>query len=103
MSDSYQAIYDAVRSRLHSGDIGAAVRDAIREQNWAHHIEQAAYEWKIAAGEQQRPCVVFKPELFKDWNMWCALLGRNIQDGVCAFGKTPQEAMHNFDVEWAKP
>lgn len=103
MSDDYQAVYDAVRSRIRGGDVGEAVQQAIREQNWGHHVQQAAYEWQIAAGEQQRPCVVFKPRLFKDGNAWCALLGENLMTGVSAFGNTPSEAMHNFDIEWTKP
>ena len=103
MSDSYQAVYDAVRSRIGGANISDAVQAALREQNWGHYVQMAAYEWQIAAGEQQRPCVVFKPRLFKDGDQWCALLGENIQEGVTAFGKTPQEAMHNFDLAWAKP
>lgn len=95
--DSYQAVYDAVRSRIIGGDVGDAVQAVIREQNWGHHIEQAAYEWKIAAGEQQRPCVVFKPTLTLDGNEWCVLLGENLQVGVAGFGKSPASAMYAFD------
>lgn len=98
--ETYQPIYDAVRSRVFGGDVGEAVRQAIREQNWGHHVQQAAYEWQIAAGEQQRPCVVFKPALTKDGDEWCALFGINLQEGVAGFGKTPSEAMHAFDKAW---
>lgn len=30
----------------------------------------------------------------------CALLGENIQEGVCGFGKTPALAMTAFDLAW---
>ena len=33
---------------------------------------------------------------FKDGDQWCYLLGKNIQEGVCGFGKTPYEAAQNF-------
>lgn len=98
--DSYQAIYDAVRSRLGNADVGSAIEQAIREQNWAHYVQQAAYEWTIAAGQQQRPCVVFKPELFQDGDMWCALFGADLQAGVAGFGKSPAAAMDEFDKAW---
>jgi hypothetical protein len=98
--DSYQAIYDAVRSRIQGGDVGEAVQQAIREQNWGHYVQQAAYEWTIAAGEQMRPCVVFKPELFQDGDHWCALFGKNLQEGIAGFGKTPAAAMLEFDKAW---
>lgn len=51
--------------------------------------------------ELTRPSVLFKPKIYMDGNSWCALYGDNLQDGVCAFGRTPDEAMRNFDTEWA--
>lgn len=41
-------------------------------------------------------------KLAKDGNMWCYLLGKNIQDGVCGFGTTPMEAANNFFSEYMK-
>jgi hypothetical protein len=52
--------------------------------------------------EQDRPSTKYKPRLFIDGDMWCALYGDNLQDGVCAFGKSPSEAFKNFDIEWEK-
>lgn len=43
------------------------------------------------------PSVIYKPKIFQDGEQWCALLGDNIQSGVAGFGKTPREAMANFD------
>ena len=50
--------------------------------------------------ETRRPSVLFKPRLFLDGNMWCALLGENLQIGVSAFGESPDEAMQKFDKAW---
>jgi hypothetical protein len=35
--------------------------------------------------------------LSKDGNTWSYLLGDNIQEGVCGFGKTPYEAALAFE------
>jgi len=98
--DSYQPIYDAVRSRIHGANIGEAISSAIRDQNWAHYVQQAAYEWQLAATEQQRPSVVFKPAIMQDGGKWIALLGENLQVGVVGCGDSPAEAMYDFDKAW---
>lgn len=56
--------------------------------------------WQEAAWEYQRPSVVFKPTLTQDGNMWCALFGENLQEGVAGFGETPAKAMYAFDQAW---
>ena len=38
MSDSYQPIFDAVRSRIHNADVGDAVERAIRERFDVSHV-----------------------------------------------------------------
>jgi hypothetical protein len=35
-------------------------------------------------------------KLFPDGDQWCALLGENLQEGVCGFGSTPIEALQAF-------
>lgn len=104
MSDSYQAIYDAVRSRIQGGDICGAVEHAIRDANISHYVERAffsfAEEFGQAALEYKRPCVLFRPTLSIDGNQWCALYGENRQDGVAGFGDTPYKAMIDFDIQW---
>jgi hypothetical protein len=62
--------------------------------------DQAKMAWQEAAWEYQRPSVVFKPTLSKDGNMWCAMLGENLQEGVVGFGDTPADAMYAFDAAW---
>jgi len=50
--------------------------------------------------EWTRPCLLFKPRLFKDGNRWCALLGEDMQEGIVAFGTSPDGAMGEFDRVW---
>jgi hypothetical protein len=84
-TDTYRAIYDAT---LRAFDISYLREDANRA---LFAVETAAYEHK-------RPSAVFRPTLSADGDMWCALLGDNLQIGVAGFGKTPAEAMTNFDI-----
>ena len=102
MSDSYQAIYDAVRSRVHGCSVGDAMESVLRECfGDAHHfMASVAQEYEFAAYEQQRPSAVFKPKIYKDGNQWCALLGDDLQGGVCGFGDSPDLAARDFDKHW---
>lgn len=104
MNDTYQAVYDAVRSKLSHGDIGAAVESVMREANISHYVERAFYAVAEAAGEvareHLRPFMLLKPRIFMDGDQWCALYGDNLQDGVAGFGDTPAQAAIQFDIEW---
>lgn len=103
MTDSYQAIYDAVRSRLSNGDIGVAVESALRQTCDASHVihQAQAALWEVA-NSMQRPSVLYRPALSVDGNMWCALYGDDLQAGIAGFGPTPAEAMLDFDANWHK-
>jgi len=46
------------------------------------------------------PHVLFRPALFIDGDMWCALYGENLQSGICGFGKSPQLAINDFDFNF---
>lgn len=96
--DSYQAIYDAVRSRISNGDIAGAVREVAWQ---ALDISQAReiliQEFACAAAEMRRPSVLFRPTLSADGSMWCALLGDDLMSGIAGFGETPALAMEAFD------
>lgn len=100
--DSYQPIYDAVRSRISNGDVGRAISEAFRDANLSHYASMAAESLRQAASEQERPSFLFRPRLFVDGNSWCALYGENIQDGVAGFGDSPANAMWDFDRAWSK-
>lgn len=46
------------------------------------------------------PHVLMKPRIFPDGDAWCALLGENLQEGICGFGATPAQAAGAFDDAW---
>jgi hypothetical protein len=87
MTDTYRAIYDA--ANLNMGGLA----------NLAPHIQQEIYN---VSNELTRPSAVYRPAIFADGNMWCALLGDDLQSGVCGFGETPAKAMAAFDTEFWK-
>ena len=47
-----------------------------------------------------KPNSIYKPRIFKDGNLWCALYGDSIQDGVAGFGNSPALAYEDFDKNW---
>jgi len=100
--DSYQAIYDAVRSRISGGNVSDAVEQAMRGVNLDHHAQQASQAIQVAAAQYERPSVLFRPSLAPDGDQWHALYGENIAVGVSGFGPTPEAAMRAFDEEWVK-
>ena len=102
MSDSYQAIYDAVRSRINGCDVQEAVESAVRAafSMAEHHIACVAQTFASAADDLQSPGVLYRPKLYIDGNQWCALYGDNMQDGVVGFGDSPALAMADFNRSW---
>ena len=103
MSDSYQAIYDAVRSRISGGNISEAVAEVARgsfDTSWLQsHAQQEIYS---VSHEWQRPSVLFRPKLQIDGDHWCALYGDNLVEGICGFGRSPAEACAAFDKAWTE-
>lgn len=96
-----QEIYDAVRSRISGGDIGAAIREVARQAFDISHSEAMIRDQFMAATwEMQRPSAIYRPSLAPDGNKWCALYGSNLMEGVAGFGDTPAEAMAAFDKAW---
>ena len=102
MSDSYQAIYDAVRSRISGGDIGQIVESAVREAFGMadHTLRCVGQEFSIAVDAMRNPSAIYRPTLSIDGNKWCALYGEDLQCGVAGFGDSPAEAMADFDANW---
>jgi hypothetical protein len=84
MSDSYRAIFDAAFQQL---DISFA-KSLLQEQIAAVGFEHS------------RPSAVFRPALSIDGDQWCALYGDDLQNGVAGFGRSPVEAMTDFDNAW---
>lgn len=100
--DSYQAIYDAVRSRISNGDIGRAVHDVAWQQfDISHAVAMLRDSFSSVAYEMARPFVLLRPAVFPDGNAWCALYGEDLQNGVTGFGDSPAAASYDFDKNWA--
>jgi hypothetical protein len=101
MSDTYQAVYDAVRSRVSNGDVGSAIERVAFQcfdiSNMRAIIQQ---ECCSAIAEWRRPSVLFRPALSIDGSVWCALYGEDLQSGVAGFGQTPEAACMDFDKNW---
>ena len=100
MTAPYQAVYDAVRSRLSNGDIGRAVENAVTQANISHYVEMASRAIQQAAWDHATPAAIYRPRIFMDGNQWCALYGDDLQDGVAGFGDSPYLACHAFNVAW---
>lgn len=67
----------------------------------AAKCESNASQFKQKAAQQMvRPFMILRPDLYPDGDKWCALYGNNIQDGVCGFGETPEQAALAFDKAW---
>jgi hypothetical protein len=103
----YQAIYDAVRSRMGNCDVSGAVENAMRDAGFGHYaemaghaIQSAAAAYEEAATAQKRPSAIYRPALSLDGNQWCMLYGANLHDGVAGFGDTPAAAADAFDKNW---
>ena len=101
--NEYQAIYDAVRSRISGGNIGSIVAEIARNAfDFGHVTVRAQEQVYYIANEMVRPSVLFRPSCVPDGNKWSALYGENLMEGVCGFGDTPEKAMRDFDNNWWK-
>jgi hypothetical protein len=101
VSDSYQAIYDAVRSRISGGNIAEAVAEVARNAFDISHYGAMLYQdFSIAAAEMQRPSAIFRPVLSREGDQWRALYGDDIVQGCAGWGSCPDDAMRDFDKNW---
>lgn len=99
MSDAYQAVYDATRSRIGSCSPADIIRE-VCHLDASFAIECVRQEFTAAAYEMQRPSAIYRPAIAPDGNQWCALYGANLQEGVAGFGDSPADAMADFDKNW---
>ena len=102
MSDSYQAVYDAACRKIQGCDTGSAIESALREAfgDGFHVMQRVGQAYIDAALEQARPSTIYRPRIAIDGNMWAAVYGDNIQEGVAGFGESPALAMADFDKNW---
>lgn len=102
MSDTYQAVYDAVRSKIGHIDSSVVAEVARQAFDISFLISHAQQEIYAVSHAMQAPHVLMRPAIYPDGNMWCALYGENLQDGVCGFGEMPEAACADFDKNWHK-
>lgn len=52
--------------------------------------------------ETMRPSIMLRDciKIMPDGDMWCVLFGKDLQEGVAGFGKSPDLAMRDFDKSW---
>lgn len=100
MSDTYQAVYDAVRSRISGGDIGSAVESAIHGANIGDWACRASQSIQQVASLYESPSAIYRPAISVDGNQWCALYGIDLQSGIAGFGDSVALAMQDFDRAW---
>ena len=100
--DTYQPIFDAVRSRISGFDSQALIERIASQFDFSFYAQQLRDDALNVIYELQRPSTVYRPTLSIDGNQWCATYGENPQDGVAGFGNSPSEAMVDFDKEWVK-
>lgn len=68
----------------------------------SHACAMMQSDFAYYASRWTLPHVLYRPTLTHDGNQWCALLGEDIQSGICGFGDSPADAMAEFDKEWDK-
>jgi len=101
--DTYQPIYDAVRSRIHSCDVGSIVeRAAMQAFDTGNLVPLAQEAIGIITHAYDRPSAVYRPTISLDGNMYCALYGEDLMAGCAGFGETMDAAMADFDQNWWK-
>lgn len=97
--DNYQAIYDAVRSKMSFLDSNVLCDRIVHCFDFSCQISAMLQSIEY---EYQRPSAIQRPSLLIDGNQWCALYGDNLQDGAAGFGDSPAKAMQDFDNNWHK-
>lgn len=99
MSDSYQAIYDAVRSRISGGNISDAVEQAIRDAQLGDSALSVVRSIQDAVSCYTDASAIYRPTLSQDGNAWLAIYG-DLPTGVVGCGDTPAQAMADFNRAW---
>ena len=73
--------------------------NSINHYQSIQHQEQL----NLILGQQEMILVkTFSLVPFKDGDMWCVLLGKNLQEGIAGFGETPFKAIIDFNNSFHK-
>lgn len=94
MSSDYEAVYNAVKTRLNQVDFEGIVSRAFDISYARATVEQ---ELLITVSQWARPSAIYRPRLTKINGGWVA-----VYYGVLGNGRTPDEAMQSFDTNWRK-
>jgi hypothetical protein len=62
----------------------------------------ARYQELENARTASRPSMILRPSICRDGDAWCALFGKNIQEGVVGYGDSPELAYQDFDRAWVE-
>lgn len=102
MSDNYQAVYDAVRSRISSCNVGSIVEEAVRNAFDISYIKPIIQqEICIMLEEMQRPSVLFKPVMaFEEVVKGVFHYTARYNGILMGNGENPDAAMRSFDKFW---
>jgi len=66
---------------------------------YEHAMQRQAYDIEYYH-IRQVPHILYKPIITKDGNLYCCLYGKDLQEGIAAFGETPEKACAEFDRIW---
>ncbi len=103
MTDTYDAVYSAVRSRISGGNIGEVIERVARKAFDMGNARMLLQEQIAVVGyEMARPSAIYRPSISVDGTKWRALYGDDLMNGVAGFGDTPAEAMAAFDKAWTQ-
>lgn len=73
--------------------------------NDTSHYDSILFQEKLRAAETESDYKLFsmiKPGLTIDGDQWCCLYGDDLQSGIVGFGKSPIEAIRQWNGEWHK-
>lgn len=76
------------------------------ESSQRQHHQELEHSVRMNIVVEQQDYNLFallKPKIFKDGDQWCVLLGENIQEGICGFGKRPIDAIVEFNKAFFTP
>ena len=103
MTDHSDAVYNAIRSRFHGDFIGAFERTVSEAFDFSWAKERMVDNFARVMADMRTPSAIYRPEVYIDGDKWCALYGKDLQEGVAGFGDSPAEAMADFDKNWEQP
>jgi len=64
------------------------------------HSQSALYEYTSTQHACRQPHVLMRPTITQCGDQWCALYGVNDQEGIVAYGATPEKAAQAWDLVW---